>query len=242
MRQIMALIGTQVVKHFYRWSYPSMRISQMRACHLEDAARLLTAEFCRREPLSKTLGLKESDLYHFFYAQAQFSAERGYGLVVERKDGRVIAAITIEDHLDPMPIDPSQLAPGVALIGEILDAVKIPVEWEPETRGEVFYCGIGAVNHEFRNQKIMSFLIAGTYLQMARKGFRMGYAKISNKALVKNLLQLQKTLHLKIFTVGAEKTGDQIPQLAPYDLKNFKLTLMGWPVMPQGFESDYLVT
>jgi hypothetical protein len=242
VRQILALLGTQVVKRYYHWAYPSMRIAQMRACHLDDAARLLTTEFCRREPLSKALGLKESDLYDFFYAQAKFSAERGYGLVVERKDGRVIAAITIEDHLDPMPIDPSQLAPGVVLIGEILDAVKIPVHWEPETRGEVFYCGIGAVDHEFRNQKIMTYLVAGTYLQMARKGFRMGYAKISNKALVKNLLQIQAKLHLKIFTVGDEKTWQQLPQLAPYNLKTFKLTLMGWPVMPQGFETDYVVT
>jgi hypothetical protein len=230
MRKISALIASYLLKGYMRILKPEFRLVQMRSYHVDDAARLLSTQFCEHEPLCHALGIKYDEIYYFFRQQVLFSASKGLGVVVEHINGKVVAAMTIEDHMDQMPVDPEKLAPNIALIGQILDRVKLPAVLEPETCGEVYYCGIGAVDIAFRSQNLLRIMIIGSYVKMVEKGYKVGYAKISSPAVLKTIARIEKDLPFRFFHLEEAKKASEFPELAPYDLKNFKLSLMQWHV------------
>lgn len=230
MRKLTALVASYLLKGHMRVTKPDYRLVQMRSYHVDEAARLMSKQFCEHEPLCHALGIKFEDIYEFFRQQVSFSASKGFGVVVEYGNGKVVAAMTIEDHKDQMPVDPEKLAPNVALVGQILERVKLPAVLEPETCGEVYYVGLGAVDIAHRAQNLLRVMIIGSYVKMVEKGFKVGYAKISSPAVLKTITRIEKDLPFRFFHLEEAKKAAEIPELSPYDLKNFKLTLMRWHV------------
>lgn len=230
MRKTSALIASYLLKGYMQAFKSEFRLVQMRSYHLREAAQVLSKQFCEYEPLCHALEIKAEEIYDFFYEQVSFSAQKGLGVVIEHSSGQVVGAMTIEDHKDQMPINPERLSPRIALIGQILDAIKLPPELEPETCGEVYYCGIGAVDSAFRSQNLLRIILIGSYVRMVAKGYKVGYAKISSPAVLKTMSRIERSLPFKFFSLEKAKRSQEIAELAPFNLPNFKISLMHWGV------------
>ena len=209
----------------------SVTIKPLSAAHVEEVTRILSEQFCQREPLCRNLGMSEEALLPFFREQVNRAAALDLGLVALNTDGKVVGAVTNEDHADPYVPTPQFLTPEFNAIGALLDELKLPTDCAPQSSGQVFYCALAAVEPRQVTAPVLSLLIAGICLHMEAKGYSRGYAKITNPRVIANMQKIERIMRQKIFTLASEKSDtDFAPgQFAP--LNSFRIALVHWKIL-----------
>lgn len=182
-----------IIKAFFRLRHPSFRIEQLGPPHVEAAASLLSQEFCEREPLCRQLGMNLGEIQPFFRGLVEKVAESGLGAVTLDRQNQLLGVVTIEDHFDLYEPN-GELSEGLATIGSYLDQLKLPSEWVPRQRGEIYHCGLAAVARKVKNSPVLLMMILHQYPYLKARGYRGGYAKVTNRAIVKRFRKLEKLL------------------------------------------------
>lgn len=196
--------------------------------HIEDAALLLTEQFCLREPLCKSLGMSVEKLLPFFREQVIRAAARDLGLVALSPAGDLVGALTMEDHLDPYVPSPHLVTPEFRAIGALLEELKLPDDVAPHKVGEVFNCALAAVKPGFDHIPIMSLLMPATFLHTDPKGYLRGYAKITNPRIIRRMRQTERRFHLGVFSIADEKNDADYPSACFAPLTQFRVALVHW--------------
>lgn len=188
----------RLLQVFFRWTYPALRIEPLGPAHVEAASTLLSQEFCEREPLCRELTMSFDEIQPFFQGLVVEVAAAGLGAVALHRTQGLVGVLTIEDHFD-LCEPKGALSEGLDLIGSYLEQLQLPTAWLPQQRGEIYHCGLAAVAREQKNAPIFLMLMLEQYAYLKKRGYRGGYAKVTNAAIVKRFRHLEKLLRGKHF-------------------------------------------
>ena len=226
-------IGLSALKRLsLQLSHKGYRVTLMKPEHCEAAAKILAQEFKRREPLCKELVIPIEEIQLFFEEMVAYVAKEKLGFVVLNRKDEVVACVTNEDH--DRPFEPLKHKPSLKLqwIHQILDRHVIPQEFASAHPGTVVQAGLVAIKQELGRQKILPLLFYESTKALYQKGYRMSYAKITNPAIIKTLLQLDKPVQHRLFKLRSrfwpkhQKISDNFPFLN-YDNP---VSLVSWPI------------
>ena len=192
-------IAAKLIETYLKWTNPSIKTTVLDAGHVEAAARLLSVEFCQREPLCQLLGTKLADVEAYFDALVQHVARQGLGVVALDAQGVVRGVLSVQDHADPFVPPAETLTQGLLDIGRFLDEIPLPQDLPTQVPGRLYECHLAATDRKFRNPKILPLMILALYRYATARGFTHGYAKVTNKAISLSLLRIEKLARFKIF-------------------------------------------
>jgi hypothetical protein len=229
MRLSASTIMSRALAHAYLLLYRRrVAVRPLQGEHADAATRLLTEQFCRREPLCRHLAMPVDELLPFFREQVDKAARDDLGLVAVDKSGAVIGIVTMEDHCAPYVPTPALLTPALHVIGGLLEQLNLPAAFEPKGPGEVFHCAIAAVRPGRQIAPVLTVLIAGIWRHMIRKGYQRGYAKVTNPRVLDNMRKAERIARRGIFVFTTERTeADFAPdRFAP--LTKFRVALVTW--------------
>lgn len=205
------------------------KIETLQEHHCEEATILLAEEFQRREPLCKVLDIPLSEIQPFFREMVEFNCKKGLSLVATDKDGQVVACISNDEHKDPfIPLkhEPSE---KLQLIHELLDRHPIPQSFDTsETR--IFNAGIVAIKSKIGINQLLPLLMYESGRRLYEKGFRIGYAKITNPAVVRSLNQLDRSLPKRMFKLRSKiwPREAEISSQKPFAMYEKPIYLFSW--------------
>lgn len=206
-----------------------VEVRPLRACELDEAARLLSQQFCEREPLCRHLGMAVADLLPFFRDQVVWALRRDLTMAVFAKDGTMLAAATIDDHCDQYRPDPTLLTDALAAIGRLLDELPLPSRYQPKGPGEVFYCQLAATRPGRNIAPLFALLTVGIAKHLGGKGYLRAYAKVTNPLVLERMRRLESTFHRRIYEVVAERSERDFPAKCFAPLRKFRVTMVTWP-------------
>lgn len=175
----------------YSWQFTVLKLQEQDA---DSTAHLLADEFCQREPLCRSLGITLATLQPFFRDQVDYCLRLGLGVIVKDRSGRILAAMTIEDHARPYEPNTKLLTPELAQIGQQLEGVAVPPAFDSREPGQVAYFGLAAIDRRRTHPALLNLLQCAAHLQTRRHGFRLAYAKVSNPGLLRRIRK--KRVHL----------------------------------------------
>lgn len=210
----------------YRWQ---LQIRPIKPDEIDTAARLVTEEFCQREPLCRHLHVSVEELLPFFRDQVEWLAAQDQVLVAIDRKGDVLGVLTIEDYCRPYQPNPALLTDALAAIGKLLDQLALPASYQPKGPGEVYYCGLLAVRSRSFAGPATALFGVGAALHMGRKGYRRAYAKISNTAVIYSFFKMNRILRRNIFEVVDQKTQKDFAPGTFAPLQKFRVSLLTWP-------------
>lgn len=230
MRKILGdWLGRIVLQALMLRYWFKLRIRPIKAEEIDDAARLVTEEFCRREPLCRHLRIPVDQLLPFFRDQVAWAAAQDQVLVAVDRQGHVIGALTIEDYCRQYQPNPALLTPALEAIGKLLDTLVLPKAYQPAGPGEVYYCGLVAVRaRHFIGPAVLLFGI-GAALHMGKKGYQRAYAKVTNTAVIYSFFKINRILRRKVFELADQKTQKDFAPDTFAPLRNFHVSLLTWP-------------
>jgi hypothetical protein len=192
-------IAARLIEIYLKWTNPAIKTAVLDAAHVDAAARLLSVEFCQREPLCKLLGTTLVDVEAYFVALVRHVARQGLGVVALDADGVVRGVLSVEDHADPFVPPELTLHQDLLDIGTFLDQIPLPPDVPTQVRGRLYQCTLAATDRSFRNPKILPMMILALYRYGTALGYTHGYAKVTNKAISMALLKIEKLARFKIF-------------------------------------------
>ena len=192
-------IAAKLIETYLKWTNPAIKTAVLDAGHVDAAARLLSVEFCQREPLCKLLGMPLAEVEAYFVALVRHVARQGLGVVALDADGVVRGVLSVQDHLDPFVPPAETLTQGLLDIGRFLDDIPLPKDVLIPGPGRLYECHLAATDRNFRNPKILPLMILALYRYSTALGYTHGYAKVTNKAISMALLRIEKLARFKIF-------------------------------------------
>ncbi len=216
-----------------RAMHRSVRIEVLRAEHVDAAARLLSYGFVHFEPLCQKLGILEQDIRPFFLSQTAHVAEQGLGIVALDRQGKVIGAVTIEDHLARFKPDPAQVTKELAAIGNLLDSLDLPSELAPSRKGEVYHCGLASVARGTGHAPILVMMFLGIFRHLRASGYKRGYAKVSNPRIAATFRKLERLTGIHgVFSARAKVEASTFCHDGdvPFSGREFPIVLYSWPM------------
>lgn len=196
------------------WRY---RIEPLKAAHIPEAAQLLAREFAQREPLCKGLGIEASALRDFFAAMCRKVYQQGLSFVAREPNGAIAGVVIIQD--DEQLFDPSHdLGAGATLpaavdeIGRLLAKLTLPEASRTAHKGRIYYCELLAVSRSVQNRHLAGRLMVVGFAEALKRGYRLGYAKVTNQAVIKIIRRLEQRWHYRGFAITNRLTpSDHCP-------------------------------
>ena len=205
------------------------KIETLQEQHCEQAAILLAEEFERREPLCKTLDIPLSEIRPFFREMVEFNCQKGLSLVATDKNGQVVACISNDEHTDPfIPLkhEPSE---KLQLIHDLLEQHPIPQSFDA-SEARIFNAGLVAIKSKVGRNQLLPLLMYESGRRLHQKGFRIGYAKITNPAVVRSLNQLDRALPRRMFKLRSKiwPRDSDISGQKPFAMYDKPIYLFSW--------------
>lgn len=195
----------QIARSFFRIMSLPLTIKTLGPAHLEEATQLLASQFCEREPLCRILGLTIDDVEPIFRAQIDHVITQGLSLVAVNRSGNVQAVLTVEDQFAPFIRDPSSISPKLQIINGLLDSLVFPAAMQPTRACEVYYTGLAAVAPGQRRKGLLLItMILECYSRLKGKGYRCGFAKVTNARIGAQMKRIERIFRREIFTRSAE--------------------------------------
>jgi hypothetical protein len=204
------------------------RVKPLSLDHVDQASRLLTEQFCLREPLCRSLKLDVERLLPFFRDQVTRAARNQLGLVAVGPSGDVLGAVILEDHAEPYVPGEEFLTPEFVAIGSLLDEVSLPPDLKGMHGGEMVYCALAAVKPGRHKAPILGLMTVAVTTLMVPRGYTKGYAKVTNPRIIDNFRKLEHLLGQKIFTVTLEKSDKDFSPGRFAPLMNFYVAVVHW--------------
>ncbi len=194
----MPRIIVTILRLFFRLR---MKTRPLQSGDRDAAAKLLADQFAYREPLTRQLGLSSSELLPLISAHIDHCAAGNLGVVALRRDGVMLGVITAEDDYRPFVPPEQLLTPRLRMVGEVLGRVNLPPAWSPDSEGELFYCDLAATDPKIADKHVLAALTLGIFDHMTARGFKRGYAKVTNPRMIERLRGFERLLGCPIFTV-----------------------------------------
>jgi hypothetical protein len=156
-----------------------------RPMHLEDvhnAAKCFVSSF-QREPMVKSLGIKESEFLPFAQTCCSQAIEDGTGLVaIDDITGKMAGFTILQDALQEMEMNIEEhknLLPIFEMLGQLQS--KYILEKNITMPGEVVVSFVTGVEPEFQGQKV-ALILFGQSLELAkRKGFKKMITEVTGR-------------------------------------------------------------
>lgn len=193
-------MAARIVWTWLRMSNRHLQTMVLSERHVAPAAALLSAEFCRREPLCKVVGLTAGQILPFFQQLLAFVAAEGLGIVACDEDGAVRGVVTVEDHWRQFAPDPAlRLPDGLNVIGTYLEQIKLPADFQPAPSRRLYYCGLAAVDSGPKTSQVLPLMILVIYFHLKGRGYTHGYAKVTNRAITRRFRRLERYAFTEVF-------------------------------------------
>lgn len=205
-----------------------VRIKPLSMDHLDQVSRLLTEQFCLREPLCRSLKLDVDRLLPFFRDQVTRAAKKKLGLVAVGPSGDVLGAVILEDHAEPYVPGEDFLTPEFIAIGALLDEVSLPPDLKETMGGQMVYCALAAVKPGRHKAPILGLMTVAVSTLMVPRGYSKGYAKVTNPRIIANFRKLERLLGRTVFTVTLEKSDKDFPPGRFAPLVDFYVAVVHW--------------
>lgn len=201
--------------------------------HREQAARLLSEQFCKREPLCRLLGIQRANIDALFREQVDFVAAQGLGIVAVDAQGNVRGVITAEDDATPFVPSSTIVGADVEIIHTLLDSLRLPAAMQATAPGQAYRCGLAAVDSQQRRQgAILLMMVVALFRHLQAKGFHRGYAKVTNAGVAKKLHFFERIFRRRFFTPVAEVRPAEFQYHGRYPFHAFRgvASLYTWPM------------
>ena len=197
---------TKVVLYFCNYRF---KVEPLRPEHSTEAATLMAKEFERREPLCKALNIPYSEIEPFFKEMVDFNASRGLSFVVTDKQGSLVACVSNEDHTDPFIPERHMPSNNLQLIHSLLEQHQMPRS-VTENGNKTFNAGLVAIKGNIGRHQLLPFIMYETGRLLYDEGYRSGYAKITNPAVVRSLNRLERSLPKRFFKLQSKIWPEKI--------------------------------
>ncbi len=221
----------RLIEFFFRLTNRSVTLAVLASPHREQTIQLLIHQFCAREPLCRILGLQIHEIENVFSTQVDYFITQGLSTVAVDRKGDVCGVLTVEDHCSRFAPAPGRMDVTLQIINDLLDSLVLPASLEPTQMGELYYCGLAAVAPGHRlSGVILLMMIFKNYSHLKAKGFRRGYAKVTNARIGIQLEKLNRIFRRNIFTPISEISPANFMVQNKFPLATFRgtISLITW--------------
>ena len=170
---------------------------------LDYIARLLTEQFVKNEPLCRTIKASSEGALLHFKELVHFAFDEDLVFVLaDLNSDKIRAVMCIEDHSNPyQPLEPENVCSKMALIADLLDSLKVSPSHKKY--GDVYQFNLWAIAEGADSKSVVPHLMARTIRQLESRGYKEGYAKITNPIGMRLMQNFEKKLQQRLFLMDA---------------------------------------
>ena len=202
----------------------------------KQASEILAQEFFSREPLCLALKVPLEDITPFFREMTAVITSQKLGFVIRDTNRRVVACMVAEDHKTPFQPDTHTPSQKLRWIHAILDREHPDRAFDILSAGVVFHAGLVAIRHDLGKNKVLPWLLMEVGKNLYNRGYRAGYAKISNPKIIKTLAKLERPLRYPFFKLRGKTwpKNETIDGKKPFLHYSFPICIYSWRLLPFG--------